>query len=97
MSQRFIELAVRACRLVTPALPADGRDPARPTARRQVGNELTQFSFRLAFVIDLAYVGLGALSGAAIGRFALPPNDSPPSACSVTPSRGTGSRIPSSR
>ena len=43
-------------------------------ARRQLGGggELTQFSFRLAFVIDLAYIGLGALGGAALGRAAAP-------------------------
>jgi len=33
-----------------------------------LGNEVTQFSFRLALVIDLAYVGIGALGGAAVGR-----------------------------
>ena len=33
-----------------------------------MGSELTQFSFRLAFVIDVAYIGVGALGGAAIGR-----------------------------
>ena len=51
-------------------------------ARRQLGGGgLTQFSFRLAFVIDLAYIGLGALGGAALGRAALPPaghQQSPP-------------------
>ena len=42
-------------------------------ARRQLGaRELTQFSFRLAFVIDLAYIGLGALGGAALGRALAP-------------------------
>jgi hypothetical protein len=42
-------------------------------ARRQLGGgERTQFSFRLAFVIDLAYIGLGALGGAALGRAAAP-------------------------
>ena len=41
-------------------------------AHRQLGGELTEFSFRLAFVIDLAYVGLGALGGAALGRAAAP-------------------------
>jgi hypothetical protein len=42
-------------------------------ARRQLGGgELTQFSFRLAFVIDLAYIGLGALGGAALGRASAP-------------------------
>ena len=42
-------------------------------AHRQLGRrELTQFSFRLAFVIDLAYIGLGALGGAAVGRASAP-------------------------
>ena len=42
-------------------------------ARRQLGGgKLTQFSFRLAFVIDLAYIGLGALGGAALGRASAP-------------------------
>ena len=44
-------------------------------ARRQLGGgggELTQFSFRLAFVIDLAYIGLGALGGAALGHASAP-------------------------
>lgn len=42
-------------------------------AHRQLGRrQLTEFSFRLAFVIDLAYVGLGALGGAAVGRAAAP-------------------------
>jgi hypothetical protein len=43
-------------------------------ARRQLGGrgELTQFSFRLALVIDLAYIGLGALGGAALGRASAP-------------------------
>ncbi|HEX5077429.1 MAG TPA: hypothetical protein VFW03_29720 [Gemmatimonadaceae bacterium] len=41
-------------------------------AHRQLGGELTEFSFRLAFVIDLAYVGLGALGGAALGRASAP-------------------------
>jgi hypothetical protein len=54
-------------------------------ARRQLrGRELTQFSFRLAFVIDLAYIGLGALGGAAVGRASAPfaPTGQPtPPAC----------------
>ena len=42
-------------------------------AHRQLGGrELTEFSFRLAFVIDLAYIGLGALGGAALGRASAP-------------------------
>jgi hypothetical protein len=54
-------------------------------AHRQLGGrELTEFSFRLAFVIDLAYIGLGALGGAALGRAStpLPPTGQPlPPAC----------------
>ena len=73
MSRRFFELAVRARRCVSRAANAS-RAPrgARLTARRQVGGELTQFSFRLAFMIDLAYVGIGALGGAAVGRASAP-------------------------
>ena len=42
-------------------------------AHRQLGRrQLTEVSFRLAFVIDLAYVGLGALGGAALGRASAP-------------------------
>ena len=76
MQRRFIQLVVRARRLVTPAptSPASSAKHTRLTGRREVGTELTQFSFRLAFMIDLAYVGVGALGGAAIGRAsALPP------------------------
>ena len=69
MPGRFIELAVRARRLVAPIVRAPRTSGGvRLTGRRQLGGELTQFSFRLAFVIDLAYVGLGALGGAAFGR-----------------------------
>jgi hypothetical protein len=54
-------------------------------AHRQLGRrQLTEFSFRLAFVIDLAYVGLGALGGAAVGRAAAPvapTGQQPPPAC----------------
>lgn len=56
-------------------------------ARRQLGGgELTQFSFRLAFVIDLAYIGLGALGGAALGRASAPvtpAGQQTPAACAV--------------
>ena len=74
MQRRFIQLVVRARRLVThaPTSPASGKR-TRLTGRRQVGTELTQFSFRLAFMIDLAYVGVGALGGAAIGRASASP------------------------
>jgi hypothetical protein len=69
MPYRFFELAVRARRLVTRTTdPSRAPRGPRLTARRQLGTELTQFSFRLAFMIDLAYVGLGALGGAAVGR-----------------------------
>jgi hypothetical protein len=86
MSLRLIELVVRARRLVTraPEQQATARQRRRLTARRQVGGELTQFSFRLAFVIDLAYVGAGALGGVAVGRAAgpaPPASDHPPLAC----------------
>ena len=43
-----------------------------------------RFSIRLAFVIDLAYVGLGALGGAALGRAGpslSPPDQHPSRAC----------------
>ena len=77
MSRRFVELVVRARRLVAPvpARLAPGR--GRVTARRQVGGELTQFSFRLAFVIDLVYVGVGAMGGAALGRAVVDPTAVP--------------------
>ena len=53
-------------------------------ARRQLGGgELTQFSFRFAFVIELAYIGLGALGGAALGASAplAPTGQMAPPAC----------------
>ena len=54
-------------------------------AHRQLGGgELTEFSFRLAFMIDLAYIGLGALGGAALGRVSAPltpPGQLSPPAC----------------
>jgi hypothetical protein len=81
MSRRFFELAVLARRRVTPAAERTGRAGARLTARRQDGGELAQFSFRLAFIIDLAYVGVGAVGGAAVGRAALPPYERPPASC----------------
>ena len=46
-------------------------------ARRRITPTLTQFSFRLAFVIDLAYVGMGALGGAAVARAAAAPAPAP--------------------
>jgi hypothetical protein len=86
MPGRFIELAVRARRLVAPIVRAPRTTGGvRLTGRRQLGGELTQFSFRLAFVIDLAYVGLGALGGAALGRASAPASPAaiqqPPAAC----------------
>jgi hypothetical protein len=73
MSPRIFELAVRARRFVARSTnPSHAPRGQRFTARRQLGEggggELTQFSFRLALVIDLAYVGIGALGGAAVGR-----------------------------
>jgi hypothetical protein len=79
MSRRLFELVVRARRLVTPAAeqPARGRTRVRLTAKRQVGGELSQFSFRLALMIDLAYIGVGALGGAAVGRASASTTDVP--------------------
>ena len=66
---RFFELAVRVRRLVArTAHPSRAPRGTRLTARRQLGGDLTQFSFRVAFMIDLTYVGIGALGGAAVGR-----------------------------
>ena len=65
-SRRFVELVVLARRFVVPgARDTTPRSP-RLTGRRQVGGEITRFSFRLAFMIDLAYVGVGALGGSAL-------------------------------
>jgi hypothetical protein len=79
MQRRFIQLALRARRLVRPVSDSSSPGARRPrlTGRRQVGLELTQFSFRLAFVIDVAYIGVGALGGAAIGRATALPHRSP--------------------
>jgi hypothetical protein len=68
MPRRFFELAIRGRRFIARTVPSRAPGGSRLTARRQLGGELTQFSFRLAFMIDLAYVGLGALGGAAVGR-----------------------------
>ena len=69
MSRRIFELAVRARRFVARSTnPSHAPKGHRLTARRQLGGELTQFSFRLALAIDLTYVGVGALGGAAVGR-----------------------------
>ena len=67
-SHRFLELVVLARRLVTPAPGNAISRSARKTARRQIGGEITRFSFRLAFMIDLVYVGAGGLGGAALSR-----------------------------
>ena len=72
MSRRFIELAVRA-RRVTSRPTAASAARTRLTARRGAGADLAQFSFRLALIIDLAYVGMGALGGAAVGRASVSP------------------------
>jgi hypothetical protein len=65
-SRRFVELVVLARRFVVPgSCDAAARQP-RATGRRQVGGEVTRFSFRLAFMIDLAYVAAGALGGSAL-------------------------------
>lgn len=90
MSRRFFELAVRARRYVARTTnPSRAPQGPRLTARRQLGQaagELTQFSFRLALVIDLAYVGIGALGGAAVGRASAP----------TTPPAETVSQCPAS-
>jgi hypothetical protein len=113
MSRRFFELAVRARRYVARTTnPSRAPRGPRPTARRQLGQsggELTQFSFRLALVIDLAYVGIGALGGAAVGRASAPgappaaaapqcrppfPSDSTTTAVSTAPNAGMPSAWP---
>ena len=42
-----------------------------------------RFSFRLALMIDLACVGVGAAGGAAVARTMLPPNDALPVTCAA--------------
>jgi len=82
MQPRFIQLAIGARRLVSrgPLASVVSGKTKRLTGRRQVGSTLSQFSFRLAFAIDLAYVGIGALGGAAVGRAVIAPAASPPPA-----------------
>jgi hypothetical protein len=80
----LIELVVRARRLVTRVPESQARGRSRVTARRQLGDEVTQFSFRLALVIDLAYVSIGALGGAAVGRASVA---TAPATVGSTPSR----------
>jgi hypothetical protein len=83
--RRFIELVIRVRQLVahapTRVVPTQVR--ARVSARRQVGRSLSQFSFRLAFMIDLAYVGIGALGGTAIERALNPATSASTPACSL--------------
>src|SRR5688572_3462972 len=67
---RFVEFVVRARRLALHGPTRSSRDA--DGTRRQVVGEIAQFSFRLAFMIDLAYVGLGALGGAAVNRATRP-------------------------
>ena len=67
---RFVEFVVRSRRLAIHGPTRASRGVS--SARRQVTGEVAQFSFRLAFMIDLAYVGLGALGGAAVDRAARP-------------------------
>ena len=67
---RFVEFVVRARRLAIHGPTRASRDVS--SARRQVTGEVAQFSFRLAFMIDLAYIGLGALGGAAVNRATRP-------------------------
>ena len=98
MSHRFIELVVRARRLVgrgSPGSSPNGRR-TRLTSRRQLGDELTQFSFRLALVIDLAYVGIGAIGGAAVTASARTPDLARATAdCTASsPSRSLPSTMP---
>jgi len=67
---RFVEFVVRSRRLAIHGPTRAPRDVS--SARRQVTGEVARFSFRLAFMIDLAYVGLGALGGAAVNRATQP-------------------------
>jgi hypothetical protein len=69
MPIRLIELVVRARRLVTRTTTPSR---ARLAAPRQARRALTQFSLRLAFVVDLAYIGIGGVGGALIGRATVP-------------------------
>jgi hypothetical protein len=65
-SRRFVELVVLARRFVVPGSRDATAPSPRATGRRQIGGEVTRFSFRLALMIDLAYVGAGALGGSAL-------------------------------
>jgi hypothetical protein len=91
--RRFIELVIRVRRLVarTPGGEAVIKGRAQRTTKRRLGGRLTEFSFRLAFMIDLAYVGIGALGGTAVGRAlpaAPPPSDRSAMVCSAYPTPG---------
>ena len=65
-SRRFVELVVFARRFVLPGSRDAASRSTRATGRRQIGGEIAQFSFRLAFMIDLVYVSAGAVGGAAL-------------------------------
>jgi hypothetical protein len=79
-SRRFVELVVRAHRFVLPARSPARRGAAKGSARRQMGAG-TQFSFRLAFIIDLAYVSMGAVGASAVTRAVMRDASSPATRC----------------
>ena len=91
MSQRFIELVVRARRLVAgrPArrTPPKAGAASVPAARSRV-RELQQFSFRLAVLVDVTCITLGAAGGVAVARAttALSDDIAPPAGCVADPS-----------
>lgn len=87
-SRRFVELVVRAHRFVLPARSPARRGAANGSARRQVGTG-TQFSFRLAFMIDLAYVSMGAVGASAVTRAAMREVGSPATQCVADPLRAS--------
>ena len=91
--RRFIELVIRVRRLVarTPGGDAVVKGRAQRTTKGRLGGRLTEFSFRLAFLVDLAYVGIGALGGTAVGRSlpaAPPATDRGAMICSGYPTPG---------
>jgi hypothetical protein len=98
MSRQFIELVIRARRFVTRAATQSIRAHGHPrrTAGRQMGGEITQFSFRLALVIDLTYIGIGALGGAAVerGSAAVRPGAPTPMRACATDSTSGGGVLP---
>ncbi len=83
--RRFIELVICVRQLVarTPTRVVSTQGRAQVSARRQVGRTVSQFSFRLAFMIDVAYVGIGALGGTAIERALNTATSASPPACSL--------------